>query len=116
MTLASFASARCNNETNCGQPNGVARCNVTTGMCECLRTCFNLTEREDGNFTCTINKCASLDDGNQCRDGIKSRTAALLLSIFLINFGAANFYIERYELAAIQLFLGLILCCVQVGQ
>ena len=110
--LVNSASARCMNDTNCGTPEGVAICNDTTGTCQCLSTCYNLTET---NGTCILNECSSLNDDNECRDGRKSRTTALLLSIFLINFGAANFYIERYELAAIQLFLGLLLCCIQVG-
>ena len=108
VTLGSFASASCQNDTDCG-PEGVARCNSTTGMCECLNDCYNLQ-----NNSCTRKPCTSLEDDGECLDGLKSRTTALLLSIFLINFGAANFYIERYELAATQLFLGLVLCCVQV--
>lgn len=108
-TLGSFADATCRNDTECSQ-EGVARCNITTGECYCSNECYNLH-----NQTCARRSCTSLEDDGECRDGVKSRTTALLLSIFLINFGAANFYIERYELAAIQLFLGLVLCCVQVG-
>ena len=113
VALASFASARCMNDTDCNSREGVARCNETR-MCDCLLTCFRLTPGVNG--TCVMNNCTSLDDDGRCRNGRNSRTTALLLSIFLINFGAANFYIERYELAAIQLFLGLLLCCIQVGQ
>ena len=109
MVSVNFASAICTNDTDCGTPAGVAVCNSSTGLCECQGPCYV-------SNTCTLMKCASLGEDNECRDGRKSRTTALLLSIFLINFGAANFYIERYELAAIQLFLGLFLCCVQVGQ
>ena len=111
--VASPASAICMNDTDCNDREGVARCNQSTKMCECLLTCFTLTQRVNG--TCMMNDCTSLDDDGNCRNGRNSRTTALLLSIFLINFGAANFYIERYELAAIQLFLGLFLCCIQVG-
>ena len=113
VLLASSASAICMNDTDCSR-EGVARCNQTTRMCECPLTCFSLTQEVNG--TCVMDMCASLDDDGNCRNGRNSRTTALLLSIFLINFGAANFYIERYELAAIQLFLGLFLCCIQVGQ
>ena len=109
VTLGSLASASCVNDTDCG-PEGVARCNSTSGLCGCLNDCYGLQ-----NNSCTRTPCTTLEDDGECRDGLKSRTTALLLSIFLINFGAANFYIERYELAAIQLFLGLVLCCVQVG-
>ena len=106
VASANFASAQCVNDTDC---MGVARCNVTNGECDCLLGCMS-----EVNGECMLNECASLDDDNNCRDGKYSRTTALLLSIFVISFGAANFYIERYELAAIQLFLGLFLCCVQV--
>jgi len=109
VLLVNSASASCVNDTDCGVPEGVANC--TGGVCQCLKTCYKLTGT---NGTCKLIECRSLDDDNNCRDGKKSRTTALLLSIFLINFGAANFYIERYELAAIQLFLGLFLCCIQV--
>jgi len=101
----------CQNDTDCGSPVGVVRCNTTSRSCICLRPqCYNF------NGTCMLRECHSISDDLECRDGKKSRLTALLLSIFLINFGAANFYIERYELAAPQLILGLILCCVQVRE
>ena len=56
-----------------------------------------------------------MPDEERCRKGTKSRTVAILLSVFLINFGAANFYIERYELAIPQIILGLFLCFFQFG-
>ena len=112
VASASFASALCTNDTDCSDDMGVARCNVTSGACECLLGCFSLMS--EMNDKCTLNECATLDDDNNCRDGKYSKTTAILLSVFLISFGAANFYIERYELAAVQLFLGLLLCCVQV--
>lgn len=102
----------CVNDTDCGSPEGVVKCNNTgiMGFCMCLLPqCYTL------NDTCRVLDCYSISDDLECRNGRKSRLTALLLSIFLINFGAANFYIERYELAAIQLVLGLLLCCVQVS-
>ena len=113
VLLAGSVTAICYNDTDCGSPEGVVKCNTTSRTCECLVTCYHLMPIGI-NGTCVLNDCTSLDDDDRCRDGIKSRLTALLLSIFLINFGAANFYIERYELAAVQLFLGLLLCCVQV--
>ena len=97
----------------------IGDCNISTGACSCvdpeLSDCFELNS--------TINYCVESEslcysyqatDGT-CRRGRRRRTVALLLSIFLINFGAANFYIERYELAIPQIILGLALCLFQFG-
>ena len=94
-------------------------CNISTGVCSCndseLEDCFQL------NYTsnyCVLSEseCYSYQvrDGT-CQRGRQRKTVALLLSIFLINFGAANFYIERYELAIPQIILGLALCLFQFG-
>jgi hypothetical protein len=56
-----------------------------------------------------------LKDKDMCVNGRFQRLTALLLSIFLINFGAANFYIEQYALAIPQLIIGLIACVFQFG-
>ena len=97
----------------------LGECNPFTGECSCTDTelgdCFELNS--------TINYCVEAqsdcnsyqaEDGI-CRRGRRRRTVALLLSIFLINFGAANFYIEQYELAIPQIILGLALCLFQFG-
>ena len=96
----------------------VGECNITTGMCSCndpeLDECLALNSSI--NY-CELfsSTCYSFDE----RDGTcrtrRSRTVAILLSVFLINFGAANFYIERYELAIPQIILGLVLCLFQFG-
>ena len=109
LTVLSVCGQGCTNNTDCGSPVGVVRCNTTSGTCICLLPqCYNLSD------TCILRECHSISDDLECRNGKRSRLTALLLSIFLINFGAANFYIERYDLAAPQLILGLLLCCVQV--
>ena len=87
--------------------NGSCSCNETT-----LGDCFELTI----NGTCKERRCYQyLADQMICRKGTQSRTTAILLSVFLINFGAANFYIQRYELAIPQIILGLLLCFFQFG-
>lgn len=95
----------------------LGECNMTTGNCSCdtplsLAPCIFLNET--GNL-CEIRKCFNLLQDGTCREGNRSRVVALLLSIFLINFGAANFYIERYDLAIVQIILGLALCVFQFG-
>ena len=86
--------------------NGTCYCNQTT-----LGDCFVLI-----NNSCQLNRCYEyMSEQGTCRKGTRSRTVAILLSFFLINFGAANFYIERYELAIPQIVLGLLLCFFQFG-
>ena len=97
----------------------LGECNTFSGMCSCndsdLGDCFILNSTS--NY-CVVSDsvCYSYQvlDG-VCQRGRRRRTVALLLSIFLINFGAANFYIERYELAIPQIILGLVLCLFQFG-
>lgn len=94
----------------------VGECNLTTGICYCnqstLGDCFTLNET---NY-CVETRCYSYQQKEgTCRFGRRRRLVALLLSIFLINFGAANFYVERYEFAIPQIILGLALCLFQFG-
>lgn len=89
----------------CGE-DGICYCNQTT-----LGDCFVLR-----NNSCQENTCYKyMPELGTCRKGTRSRTVAILLSFFLINFGAANFYIERFELAIPQIVLGLLLCFFQFG-
>ena len=97
----------------------VGECNVTTGMCLCdvqpeLGDCFILNS--SSNY-CIDNPsiCYNSHKNGTCRVGRRSRTVAILLSIFLLNFGAANFYIEQFALAIPQIILGLALCLFQFG-
>lgn len=88
--------------------NGSCYCNETS-----LGDCFDLLTM---NNTCVLNECYEyFPEEMSCRRGTRSRTTAILLSAFLINFGAANFYIERFELAIPQIILGLALCFFQFG-
>ncbi len=96
---------------------GIGECNMTTGVCSCdessLEGCFSLNE---SNNYCVENTCFSYQEKEgTCRNGTRSKTITILLSVFLINFGAANFYIERYELAISQIILGLALILFQFG-
>ncbi len=99
------------NETTTGN------CEVATGVCVCnqseLGNCFTLN-RSSNYCVFSSSLCYSYENGT-CRNGRRSRTVAILLSVFLLNFGAANFYIERYELAIPQIILGLALCLFQFG-
>ena len=98
----------------------VGECNQTTGFCNC--DLYNGTEDIDCFFNdreenfCRVRECYNFfNSSGRCREGNRKRLTALLLSIFLINFGAANFYIERYDLAVPQIILGLLLCVFQFG-
>ena len=96
----------------------VGVCNVATGTCSCSSAlpsgCFEVDESSN---MCALTACGNFFNRTNeiCRVGSFSKTTALLLSIFLINFGAANFYIEQYALAIPQIILGLLLCVFQFG-
>lgn len=96
----------------------VGECDETSGMCSC--DVYNNTERidcfHDSNNFCQVRDCWNfINSSGRCVETGKERKTALLLSIFLINFGAANFYIERYDLAVPQIILGLLICFFQCG-
>ena len=98
----------------------VGQCNQSNGSCSCDTynatqeiDCFYLNASEN---VCLLRDCWHFSNSSgECREGSYERITALLLSIFLINFGAANFYIERYDLAVPQIILGLLLCFFQCG-
>ena len=108
-------------ERTCSEYSTAGVCEPISGECTCNSTlvnntdsplvCFNLIN----NF-CKLDRCYRYNNNTRmCEEGARSKTTALLLSIFLINFGAANFYIQRYELAVPQIILGLFLCFFQIG-
>lgn len=113
-----FANCSTRPDLSCNILNlTVGECNETSGICYCnqstLDNCFTLNESD--NY-CVQTWCYSYQpDKGTCRFGRRRRLVALLLSIFLINFGAANFYVERYEFAIPQIILGLALCLFQFG-
>ena len=131
LTLIQFASTSSelsvDNDTDCaeryydeecsGYPL-VGECNVTTGVCSCET--YNGTGNLDcfyydsaTNF-CKLKKCWRFSNGSgECSQNLRSNGIAILLTILFINFGAANFYIECYEL--VVLFLGLLQCGFQFG-
>jgi len=109
-SCATRAGNQCSNFTNVGE------CNATSGMCDCNQTLTCFVYDNVSNFCQLGSRCYSYNEEmEECRLGRKSRTTALLLSIFLINFGAANFYIEQYQYAVPQIVLGLLLCFFQVA-
>lgn len=95
---------------------GIGICNETTGLCSCNTSlpegCFKL---DNSTNLCVLEDCAVILENSTeiCRVGNYSRTTALCLSIFLINFGAANFYIRQFAYAIPQIVLGLLICVVQ---
>lgn len=104
-------------DCSCNNVTGIGQCNTTTEMCECgdvgNATCFRLSETSN---CCEIESCYRYDlDTGDCEPTARSRTTAILLSIFFTNFGGANFYIERYDLAIPQIVLGLFLLFFQFG-
>ena len=128
VVLLSLLFCGCNGQSNncsygtCSGYTEVGKCDIPSGLCRCNLNvanstsplpCFSYNETE--NY-CLLLKCTSFDAGSlQCRNGTKSRLTALLLGIFLVNIGAANFYVARYEFAIPQLVLGLALCTLQIG-
>lgn len=103
-------------EDICSNYTDVGACNQTSGLCECNETLSCFRYDNSTNFCRLGSVCYSYDSTTeQCRFGRRSRLTALLLSIFLINFGAANFYIEQYQYAVPQIVLGLLLCVFQFG-
>lgn len=100
-------------DCSCQNITGIGLCNSTTDVCNCNSTCFTL---DTSLNCCQLDSCYRyLLDTGECEPLSKNRITAILLSVFLINFGAANFYIERYELAIPQIILGLFFCFFQVG-
>lgn len=100
-------------DCSCQNITDIGLCNSTTGTCACNSTCFSLNVTTN---CCELDRCYRyLDDTGDCQLLSRNRVTAILLSVFLINFGAANFYIGRYELAVPQIILGLFLCFFQVG-
>ena len=104
--------------------------NFTVGYCDdesTLTNCFALNENNhcvESKYCFTLKVNSYCVDSNcyfnqscedNCNFGRKRRDIALWLSVFLMNFGAANFYIERYGLAIAQIILGLFLCLFQFG-
>lgn len=100
----------CVNQTSCIPPslsevfipNDLIDCQ--SGNCVC-RQCFEL----DGDRCRELAPCQTYNRGTRsCDDARRSQLVAMLLSIFLSEVGAANFYIARNDLAGGQLAIFLI--------
>ena len=116
LSICLGATGNCTEDSDCSMTSGLGVCNET-GLCECNATLpLDCATISNVSGQCVLEPCYVYVGGDQlCRQGNFSRTTALLLSIFLINFGAANFYIQRYILAAFQIVLGLLLIALQFG-
>ena len=124
VALASLlASCVAESNVNCTETGtcselgeGIGICDEATGNCSCNTSlpegCFKMNASTN---LCVLEECAVILENSTeiCRVGNYSRTTALCLSIFLINFGAANFYIRQFAFAIPQIVLGLLLCVVQ---
>lgn len=101
----------CSNNTDCyppglrAIPDSLVECEAASCVC---RSCFELNETSG---RCQVDEpCQSYDDASrECDDDRRSQKIAFLLSVFLSCTGAANFYIERLELALPQLFILILL-------
>lgn len=114
---ACLATKSCTEDSECSVNNQtfLGVCNEA-GQCECNRSLPEACRYINGSGLCILRPCYVYERGGElCQQGIYSRTTALLLSIFLINFGAANFYIKFYALAIPQIILGLLLLVFQFG-
>lgn len=113
------AQLNCTEDSECAVTiaDGIGVCLNSTGECGCNQSlptsCFTVNT---SSGLCQLRNCFFYVGGEQvCREGEFSRTTALLLSIFLINFGAANFYIRQFALAIPQIIIGFMVCVFQFG-
>lgn len=81
------------------------QCLIENGQCQC-NDCFLLNSTVNRCYI--LSNCTSYNNSTrQCTDIRRSRTNAIIYSAILTISGAANFYIERWELAIPQLLLGI---------
>ncbi|KAI6652318.1 TM2 domain-containing protein 3-like [Oopsacas minuta] len=111
LSLPVVVSKQCEYITDCtGVPihNESIYVRCYDGQCQCKTDdyCFQYTP--DSDYPCTIlkvcNEYSHTTDTCTNPNGYDWRTA-FILSLLLSGTGAANFYINRYELAVPQLFL-----------
>ena len=122
LCAGTYAQRNCTDpgySCSCRNITGIGVCDEDSGVCDCdmgfgnSSSCFILSSTSN---CCELDPCYKYHlDTEECLPQFKSRTTAILLSVFLINFGAANFYIERYDLAIPQIVLGFFLLFLQVG-
>ena len=105
-------SFSCMNQTQCLPPSLAAvtvpsdLVNCDQNVCVC-RQCFQL----NSSGTCYIpSACYTYSDTKRdCQDDRASQLTAMLLSLFLSEVGAANFYIGRNDLGAGQIVVFLLI-------
>lgn len=79
-------------------------CNSEDGQCHCY-SCFILNVTSNQCYT--LINCTLYDDTtNSCMDIRRSQLIAIIFAVVLTIGGAANFYIDRLDLAIPQLALG----------
>ncbi len=104
----------CINSTDCyppGLPGGISIPESLVVCAEASCVCRDCFELNATSGLCQVDEpCQSYDIASQeCDDDRRSQKIAFLLSVFLSCTGAANFYIERLELAIPQLLLLVVL-------
>ena len=105
---------RCHRDEDCGEPFGIGKCNLTSGVCRCvLSECHNY---DNSTNTCVLKQCRVLeieDNKIGCIDrGTRNKETAMYLTIISIT-GAQNFYLKNWAQAIPQLigFLVILTTC-----
>eukprot|EP00731_Ephydatia_muelleri_P006821 Em0003g1069a len=117
-SVTSLATSACSNSSDCypaglnGTSVPIKYINCSNQKCVCSG-CFYATISYK---SCAYQSCWEYAKTTQtCNDLRKDQRTAFLLSLFLSALGAANFYIERYDLGGIQLCCFLLLPVILFG-
>ena len=105
---------RCHKDEDCGEPHGIAKCNLTSGVCQCkLPLCHDYINTTN---KCVLKDCHKLEvteNGLGCTNrGARSKETAMYLTIISFT-GAQNFYLRNWAQAVPQLigFLIILISC-----
>ena len=77
----------CTSASECGSGADV-RC--AGGVCGCVATCFTYFEN---NSSCVLQRCFEYTNNVCSQPGVKDRTVAIVLAVFLGMFGAPAWYV-----------------------
>ena len=102
--VTSLAASTCSNSSDC-YPAGLNGTSAPTKYINCSNqkcVCSDCFYAINSYKSCAYQRCWEYDKTTQtCNDLRKDQKTAFLLSLFLSALGAANFYIERYDLGNI---------------
>ena len=105
---------RCTKDEDCGEPFGIAKCNLTSGVCRCLLPSCH--DYDNVTNKCVLAQCRILkieEDEIGCVDrGTSNKETAMYLTILSFT-GAQNFYLKNWKQAVPQLigFLMILTSC-----